>query len=113
MIMYFTLSENDGICQLDKVSNKLEDFEDIDITRDCIYKTDNALINNDEDIREISSEAEYLGAIYHASNEGKYYKSIYSFGENIFTVRVSEDEYLEYSKFDIATEDLDITSDTL
>lgn len=111
--MYFTLKQNDGICQLDKVSNRLEDFEDIDLTKDCIYKTDEAISNNDTYIREIYFDSKYLGAIYHTSNEDKYYKSIYSFGELVFTVRVSEDEYLEYSKFDIATEDLDITSDTL
>ena len=111
--MYFTLSENDGICQLDKVSNRLEDFEDIDLTKNCIYKTDNALINTDTYIREIYFDSKYLGAIYHVSNEDKYYKTVYSFGESVFTVRVSEDEYLEYSKFDIATECLDNISDTL
>ena len=111
--MYFTLNENDGICQLDKISSRLEDFEDIDITENCIYKTDDLIVNDDEYIREISSDAEYLGAIYHSSNEGKYYKSIYSFGDIAFTVEVSEDEYLEYSKFDIATEDLDIDLNVL
>lgn len=104
--MYFTISENEGICQLDKISNRLEDFEDVDTTKDCIYKTDEAILNNDTYIREIYFDSKYLGVIYHASNEDKYYKSICSFGEIIFTVEVSEDEYLEYSKFDIATESL-------
>ena len=111
--MYFTINEQDRTYSIDKVSNNLEDFEDIDITTNIIFKTDGVIVNNDDDICELTNGSEYLGAIYHSSNEDKYYKSIYSFGDIAFTVEVSEDEYLEYSKFDIATEYLDIDLDVL